>query len=374
MQAVKKGVWLPTPEELLAESVLIDEARLLKPLVGTSDDDTRRLWLEARKQSIGASDVSAIMGTANPKYQSRYKLWNQKMGLLPLDTDQSQIQLFGHLMEATAAKAFKIQFGKGEIVDPKGFGIRHNLFPWMTASVDRALVLDAGLAVQGQEFKDMVQTEPLWIPIEIKNVSEYKTDEWGFASIPEMYYDQVQAQLEVTAKPRALVLAIFGGNRMEVYTVWRDVIRGAQITTAAAEFWDSLATGDCPPPDDSEATEDALKQRFPSANGSEITMTAEMETLCAMMIQCDERAEEAMRQKMEHTNALRAAMGDATKAKSALYSINYSNREISVIDREAADKDEELVDLKGKIKAIESGYKVKRTTRALKVTENRKKV
>ena len=46
----------------------------------------------------------------------------------------------------------------------------------------------------------------------------------------------------------------------------------------------------------------------------------------------------------------------------------------SDLDREAADKDEELVDLKGKIKAIESGYKVKRTTRALKVTENRKKV
>ena len=43
MQAVKKGVWLPTPEELLAESVLIDEARLLKPLAGTNDDDTRRL-------------------------------------------------------------------------------------------------------------------------------------------------------------------------------------------------------------------------------------------------------------------------------------------------------------------------------------------
>ena len=91
MQTVKKGVWLPTAEELIAESVLIKPERLLHPIQGNSPEDTRMIWLEMRKRSIGASDVSAIMGTANPKYQSRYKLWNEKMGLLPLDAEQSQI-------------------------------------------------------------------------------------------------------------------------------------------------------------------------------------------------------------------------------------------------------------------------------------------
>lgn len=374
MQTVKKGVWLPELEELIAEGVLIKTERLIHPKKGTSDEDTRLMWLEMRKRSIGASDVSAIMGTANPKYQSRYKLWNEKMGLLPLDAEQSEIQLFGHLMEKTAAEAFNIQFGKGQIVDPKGIGIRHNLFPWMTASIDRMLVLDDGPVAQGLDFEWTATTEFGWIPIEIKNVSEYKTDEWNAFSIPEMYYDQVQAQLEVTAKPRAIVIAIFGGNRMGVYTVWRDVVRGAQITKAAEEFWESLQNEECPLPDDSEATEDALKLRYPKADDSTIQMTPEMEHLCALMVSCDEAVEAAQKRRTEYTNALRLAMGDATKAKSVLYSIHYGNKTMNVVDREAADKDEELVTLKGRIKEIEAGYKRPKMIRALKVSENRKTV
>jgi len=373
MQSVKKGIWLPKPEELIAESVLVKPERLAHPLVGTSPEDTRMLWLEARKLSIGASDVSAIMGTANPKYQSPYKLWNQKAGLLPLDADQTDVQLFGHLMEDTATRAFKLKFEQGEIVDPKGIAIRHNLFPWMTASIDRALVLDHGDAIHGQSFEQMVQTERLWIPIEIKNVSEYKTDEWENASIPDMYYDQVQAQLEITAKPRALVLFFNDTATTEIYTVWRDVVRGAKITSACEAFWESIVTGDCPLPDDSEATEDALKQRYPNASGTEIAMTAEMESLCAGMFHCDQVVEDALNHKKELTNKLREAMGDATKAKSPLYSINYGNRTTYAINKERAEKDEELVDLKNKVKEIETGYKEPRTSRTLKVTESRAK-
>lgn len=374
MQIVKKGAWIPTKEELLAESVLVKPERMLHKLVGTSEEDTRMLWLEARRNSIGASDVSAIMGTSNPKYQSRYKLWHEKMGLTPIDPEQTEVQLFGHLMEETATKAFSIQFAKGEVVDPKGMGIRHNLFPWMTASIDRALVLDDGDAKHGLDFATMLETEPLWIPIEIKNVSEYKTDEWTISSIPDMYYDQVQAQLEVTAKPRALVIAVFGGNRMGVYTVWRDVVHGAKIVRAAQEFWDSIQSGDCPPPDDSEATLELLKGMFPNANGETIPLTPEMLEMCSTMSRCDQEIEAAEKRKQEASNALRAAMGSATKATGGIYSVHYGNRTTQVVNHDLADKDEELMTLKGRVKEIENTYKEPRISRTLKVTENRAKV
>lgn len=366
---VKEGIHLPRMEELQM-APLIEAKRLTRAPEGVDAEDTRRLWLESRRNGIGASDIPAIMGTANPKWGSPYALWNEKMGFLPIDTEELEHQTFGHLMEDTATRAFELRCNRGQMMDPDGAGIRHAAHPWNVASIDRILCLEL---TEGMDFEGIVTTCPLWIPVEIKNVSEYKSDKWGSVEIPEMYYDQVQDQLEVTGRPCSLLLAVLGGNRMKVYTVFRDVIRAGEIMREAEAFWESIQNGDCPEPDDTEATEEALKLLFNKTDGSAIPMTGEMLKWCQELESAKETIESMEAKVMLNKNLIRREMGEAKMAKHPLFSISYGTQTRQAVDKEKAEKDDELQTTKERVKVLESKYKQPVTIRVLKVTASGKK-
>lgn len=371
---IKEGIHLPTIADL-TQCPCINFDRVLPKLVGIDEEDTRRIWLERRRASIGASDIPAIMGTAPGNYGSRYKLWHEKSGNIPIDTEMLEHQMFGHLMESTAVRALQAKHditSQAVIVDPKGIGIRHNLFDWNVVSPDRIVFL------KHAEYPALnLQTNPFWIPMEIKNVSEWKNGDWGKREIPENYYDQVQDQLEAMARPASLLLAIIGGNRLKVYTVFRDTQRGTQIMQEAEAFWHSISTGEEPPPDDSEATTEALKAIYPEAGAAasklEISMTDEMVKWATQYVDADEKEEKEKERKTEAANNLRAAMKDHAKAKGTRFSVTWANQTRSNVNEERADKDDELVRLKEEVKRLEESYKEPKVIRMLKVTEIKQK-
>ncbi len=366
---VREGIHLPTLEEL-AQCPIIDPSRIRQKLIGTSPEDTRRLWLEARRQTIGASDVPAIMGTS--KYASAYSLWCDKAGLIPLDEEVLQHQMFGNLMEDPITKAFgMIHSNVGHMVDPMGIGIAHPSMPFNVVSPDRILFLDP----KGSEALKIhdISAIPWWIPTEIKNVSEYKKDAWGTAYIPEDYYDQVQNQLDAMGRPCSLLLALIGGNRLKVYTVWRDLLRCEEIRREVEAFKDSLERGEMPPPDDSDATTDAIIAMHGKTDGSEIPPSDEIVKWATAHIEASEHIDVWEAKKVLAANTLRHILGDTQKVKHPLFSINFGNQNRTVVDKDEAAADEQLQAAIQVVEIMKSKHKKPVTIRVLKVTPSKAK-
>ena len=365
---VRQGVHLPTIEELM-QCPTISNTRIRKKLVGADAEDTRRIWLEARRQSIGASDIPAIMGTS--PYTSAFKLWCDKKGLIPIDTKELEHQTFGHLMEEPAAKAFQMRSDAGVIIDPEGIGIAHAAHPWNIVTPDRILLVQREwITLNGIRGID---NDPYWIPIEIKNVSEYKQDAWGTSFMPEDYYDQVQNQLEVLGRPCSLVLAVMGGNRMLTYTVWRDLIRGTTIIQEAEAFWNSLERDEMPPPDDSESTTDAILKLHPKTDDSEMAPSPEIVEWAKAEIEASEAIKTWEAKKVLAGNNLRLLLGDAKKVKHPLFSISYGMQSRQAVDQEAAEKDQILQEAIAMVEARKALHKVTMVRRSLKVTPSKAK-
>ena len=64
-------------------------------------------WLEARKNRIGGSDASAVLGI-NP-YKTNIELWQEKVGILtPDDISDKQYVRYGHSAEPLLKELFKL--------------------------------------------------------------------------------------------------------------------------------------------------------------------------------------------------------------------------------------------------------------------------
>ena len=377
---VERGIHLPTKEELQACTMLMhgSERIALPPALRDrtlSPEEARKLWVAERRFSMGASDAPIVMGTSH--YKSEFTLACEKMGLVEADSEETEYQIFGHLMEKIAIERMEMIYSGGLVKDYLGIGIRHNLFPWNVVTPDRYLILQEGLELGLKH----ITNNPFWIPIEIKNVSEWNRDSWGRFEIPAMYYDQVQDQLEATGRPCSIVLAILGGNRMQEYTVWRDTQRGAQIVSAMDYFWQNCQNGIRPPVDGSESTAKTLGLLHPAGQPSvDREMTPEMARIARDFLRAHARAKKADEikklaesKKNLAANMLREQMGATTSAVGEGVKVTWNSQETKVIDAEGVKADEELARAIAVVERLKSRHVSKKEIRVLRVTEPKPK-
>lgn len=251
-QRIQLGLHLPSsmPSTGIARSCLLPDLILPE---NPSDEDIRRAWLTRRQGSLGASDLPIIMGFSG--WTSVLTLWYQKRGELPLDVEELEHQRFGHLMEGVIHREFERRHPEVQVHDPKGLCVRHPLFSFLTASVDRCIFLRSN-----RRKKHILA--PGWIPLECKNVSEYKQKEWTHNEVPYLYYAQVQAQMLVTGRDIAVLAAVIGGNRLKVYTVHRDAQLIAEMVDATRDFWEKHQQGIMPTIDGSTSTTKTILKLF----------------------------------------------------------------------------------------------------------------
>ena len=70
---------------------------------------TREEWLQLRRNGIGGSDASVIMGK-NP-YRSILQLWEEKTGKLPVTDNGNEFTYWGNVMEPIIRKEFMNRTG-----------------------------------------------------------------------------------------------------------------------------------------------------------------------------------------------------------------------------------------------------------------------
>lgn len=188
-------------------------------------------WHEARRQSIGASEVAAILGLS--PWQTPLDVYRAKMGV-PNEIPED-LAYFGHALEPVITQWIRDKHRDEVGLVSDGFAARSDEYPWLTASPDRIAyeLVDGGRSP--------------YIPVELKTSSAYSKESWS-SGVPLYYQTQVQAQVAVLDAPYGWLAVLHGGNSPELFRVERDqaFIEDHLIPKTKA-FWENHVLAQVPP-------------------------------------------------------------------------------------------------------------------------------
>ncbi|TDR53696.1 YqaJ viral recombinase family nuclease [Paenilisteria rocourtiae] len=209
-------------------------------------------WLLARREGIGGSDASIVMGLN--KYKTAFELWLDKTGQVMPDDEAGEAAYWGNQMEEVVAKEFEKRTGKK--VRRSNMMYRHGDYPFMIANVDRFVVGEDAI-------------------LECKTASAYLAKEWESEEVPATYLVQIQHYMAVTGKNKAYLAVLIGGNKF----IWKEVPRDndliSQIIAFELNFWESHVLGGIAPAlDGSSAAEQYLKERFAESEERKVMLPA----------------------------------------------------------------------------------------------------
>jgi putative phage-type endonuclease len=280
----------------------------------------RAKWLEARKGTIGSSDIGVLLGLAPHSHGTPFSLFVEKQTgeSLPLDDEETAR---GQDMEAFVAKDFAT-LRPDLLVFPAGM-YEDGDCPWMTASFDRFTVprdLLAGREPLAHVHED--EFAALLAPAELKTAlsrNDQSTGQrvWGepgTAEIPAYIAAQAYWQMAVWGGDTVYVpMKNMGTWKTELYVVHRtsEVQDDIEfIVSRAAKFLDRIERDDPPPIDWTPETARALRTLHPLEGGTAYQCTlAEAKRLKA----AKQRAEAAKQRYRLLQNKLAAKAAGAQK-------------------------------------------------------------
>ena len=215
--------------------------------------DTRNMsreeWLECRRNGIGGSDASTILGL-NP-YSSPLRVYLDKIGKgEEQETNEAMRQ--GTDLEQYVAERFAESTGKK--VRKCNRILQHPEYKWMLANIDRDIVGEnAGL--------------------ECKTTSPYSKFKFDEGEINPHYFWQCVHYMAVTGADRWYVSIVVLGKSHHVFCIERDEDAIAQLIEAEREFWEEHVVPRVPPlPTGGEVDDDALQVLYPQGEQGDAVM------------------------------------------------------------------------------------------------------
>jgi putative phage-type endonuclease len=196
-------------------------------------------WLELRRTGIGSSDCSAVLGLG--KYGSPFSVWADKTGKSRPD-DETEAMMWGTLLEPVIRTELARRLGVDIVECPT---LRSLQRPWQLYNPDGLILAQNAL-------------------VEIKNASAWLAHDWENGEVPDHAELQIQHGCAVTGADGAYVAGLIGGNRLRWEYVPRDDELIATINAAEQHLWDTYIVPDVAPPiDGSDATAEAISERWP---------------------------------------------------------------------------------------------------------------
>lgn len=251
-------------------------------------------WLAERRNGIGSSDAPVIAGES--PYRSPLALWAEKTGRVPAeepDADTARLFRIGHLMEPVLLTLYTEATGRRTRREPRM--LRHPRLPWMTASLDARVIGESRIA------------ECKWT-----NARRWATEE-----VPADVLIQVQHAMAVSGADVADVVALVGPS-LRIVEVPRDDSFIADLIDLEADFWRHVTDGTPPPADGSESTRTTLARLHPQDDGTLLPPTPDVLELVDRLRAAKAAATAAKDAEATVSNALRAAIGDASGVEGLL--------------------------------------------------------
>ena len=197
-------------------------------------------WYEARKNSLGASEVSSVLGLS--QFTPAAKTFAEKVGIIEPFKSANKFTFWGSAIEELIATAWTFysgeedsyiqneREGKVQRICRKINGHFLNLdHPHLTASPDR--IINKG------SFS-LIDKSPLMAscPIEIKTVSGFEMKRWE-TGIPPYYLAQIHAQMLCMGSNYGELAILEDGRSLHVYPIQRSEELINIIIEKTTSFW-----------------------------------------------------------------------------------------------------------------------------------------
>lgn len=261
-------------------------------LVHSTDRDA---WLEARRNGVTASEIPAILGLSS--WSSPYAVAAQKSGLEP-DVEETELMRWGRLVEPAVLGAFESDEDHEDQVlaaDPDGWLYQSKATPWFMATPDGAQLRKSG--VRGA--------------VECK-LAVYSAADWR-DGVPPHVAAQAQAQAYVLDVELVSVCVLLEGYKLRFVDLYRDDEWIAdRMLPAAGRFWEALQADLPIPVDGHEATERALKAKFPQHQaGLVVDLSESMADIWDRREEAKAAKKAAEAEERELGNLVKEAIGEA---------------------------------------------------------------
>lgn len=267
--------------------------------------DTEDAWLDARKNSIGASEVSAVLGI-NP-YCSPLRLYTNKIGLETPFFDNPSTMAGRYFEDGIAA--WYADVTGAMLADPGRYTLLRSVArPYLTCTLDRVIV--------GWQSKKTGLVDPCEpIPLELKLPGARMADQWTHEP-PAMYQAQNMAQIAVTGAPRGVIACAIDKRELQHWTLPRDNdLIETVLYPRIDEFWDRVLKRKPPEADGSPSSGEAIKALYPrEIPGRHIQLPPESADLHIAFLDAKRRRKDAEADEADVGNKLRMLIGDFEKA------------------------------------------------------------
>lgn len=282
-----------------------------------TEEMERYEWLWRRKQGIGGSDASAILGF-NP-WKSAFQLYIDKTSDTVEEIDNEAIH-FGNVLEDIVAEEFTRRTGKK--VRRRNQTFRHPEHSFMLANIDRDVVGEKAL-------------------LECKTTNAFNADAWEGEHIPPAYICQLQHYMAVLNYEKAYIAVLIGGQKF----VWKEVQRDDEfielMIAQEKQFWEEHVLKEIPPEiDGSPSATEMLNKMYPKDNGETIMLQSDD---AEMLIEAIESIKSEVKEKQtlqkEYENKLKLMIGKAETGVTPRFEVKHKAYERNSIDTKALKKE-----------------------------------
>lgn len=213
----------------------------------------REEWLLARKQGIGGSDISCLVGQ-NP-YKTAFELWHEKMSNDEREFDEAaqERMYWGIELENLVAQRYaKDTRTKVQRINKI---MKHPKCPIAFANIDRAIVTPGSRVRWCDKEKRLLGADKL-LEVKTAHAMASNSEDWGEAltdEVPMNYWYQCLWYMGITGVHACDLAVLFGGQRFKVYSIEYDDAIFNALLARASEWWSKyILTGIAPDPHNEE--------------------------------------------------------------------------------------------------------------------------